>query len=79
VKKRNITILEDIMIQDLLTDANRIAGAVGLDMNGGEIIIIRARAIILATGGWQRAWSFTDAPYELTGDGQAMAYRAGRK
>lgn len=77
VKKRTINILEDTMVLDLLMDGNRVVGAFGLDMNTGEFIVIKARAVILATGGWQRAWSFTSAPYELTGDGQAMAYRAG--
>ena len=77
VKKRTIRVLEDTMVLDLLTDGNRVVGAFGLDMNTGEFVAFKARAVILATGGWQRAWSFTSAPYELTGDGQAMAYRAG--
>jgi len=77
VKKSDIKILEDIMVLDLLMDGNRVAGAVGLNMNTGELIVIKARAVILATGGWQRAWSFSSAPHELTGDGQGMAYRAG--
>jgi succinate dehydrogenase/fumarate reductase flavoprotein subunit len=77
IMKRKITIIQDIMILDLMLDGTSISGAVGLDMNTGEIIVIHAKAVILATGGFQRAWSFTAAPYELTGDGQAIAFRAG--
>jgi succinate dehydrogenase/fumarate reductase flavoprotein subunit len=77
VKKRKIQTLEDVMILELLKDGDRVVGAVGLNMNTGELLVIKARAVILATGGWQRAWSLTSAVYELTGDGQAMAYRAG--
>lgn len=77
VKSRNIKLLEDVMILDLLKEGDRVVGGVGLNMNTGELIVIKARAIILATGGWQRVWSLTSAPHELSGDGQAMAYRAG--
>lgn len=77
VRKRKIRVLEDVMVLDLLIESGRVAGAVALDLNKGEIIVIQAKAVILATGGWQRAWSFSIAPHELTGDGPAMAYRAG--
>ena len=77
VHKRNITILEDVMAVDLLMDGDRTAGAVCLNMNTGQLIVIKARAVILATGGWQRGWSHASAPHELTGDGHGMAYRAG--
>jgi succinate dehydrogenase/fumarate reductase flavoprotein subunit len=70
-------ILEDTMVIDFLTQQGRIAGAVALDLRYGELILIKAKAIVLATGGWQSAWLLNSATPDLTGDGSAMAYRAG--
>lgn len=77
VKELNIPILEDIMLLDLLTSEGRIAGAIALNIKTGETILIKCKALILATGGWHMAYPFTTGPYDLTGDGIAMAYRAG--
>lgn len=73
----DVPLVEDVMVTDLLTRGGRCVGAAAIDMNTGEFLLFKAKAVILATGGWQRAYSFSSAPYELTGDGQAMAYRAG--
>jgi succinate dehydrogenase/fumarate reductase flavoprotein subunit len=77
VKELNIPILEDTMVIDLLTSDGKIAGAVALDIKTGETILIKCKAVILATGGWHTAYPFTTGPCDLTGDGVAMAYRAG--
>jgi len=50
---------------------------VALDRTTGELVAIEAGATVLATGGWHQAYSFNAGPDEATGDGQAMAYRAG--
>jgi succinate dehydrogenase/fumarate reductase flavoprotein subunit len=76
-KQVGVNLLEDTMITDLLVNDGQIAGAIGINMLTGEIIVVKARAVILATGGWQMAYSLTDATYELTGDGHAAAYRIG--
>ncbi|MFX0073329.1 MAG: FAD-binding protein, partial [Candidatus Hermodarchaeota archaeon] len=77
VKELKIPILEDTMVIDLLIGDSKIAGAIAIDIKSGETILIRCKAIILATGGWHRAYSFNTGPEDLTGDGVAMAYRAG--
>lgn len=77
VVKRNIKVIEDTMITDLLTNKGKCVGAVGIDLRTGEFVVFRAKAVILATGGGMRAWPLTTAPDELTGDGYAAAYRAG--
>jgi len=77
LKDLGAELVEDTMITDLLTAGGRIAGAVGISIRTGEFLIFKAKAVILATGGWQRIYRYTDSPEELTGDGQAMAYRAG--
>ena len=53
------------------------AGVVGLDLKSGEICFVGAGAVVLATGGCQRLWEINDCPADATGDGLAMAYRAG--
>lgn len=77
IKELKIPVLEDTMVIDLLVNQKRISGAIALDLSKGEIILIRCKAMILATGGWHVAYPFNTGPYDLTGDGIAMAYRAG--
>lgn len=62
---------------DLVSAGDRIAGAVALDLESGEYLLYLAKATILATGGGGRLYDFTTMPEEATGDGYAMAYRAG--
>ncbi|MFC1869233.1 FAD-binding protein [Thermodesulfobacteriota bacterium] len=73
-----VTLFEDVMICDLLTNNGRIVGALGIDIYRGELIAFRARSVILCTGGYQ-PFSFTCANSDITGDGIAMAYRAGAR
>jgi succinate dehydrogenase/fumarate reductase flavoprotein subunit len=77
VKKRGITIKNDLYVTDLLTQGKSAVGVVGLDINSGMLQTTRAKAVVIATGGWQRAYSFTSAPGGLTGALHAAAYRAG--
>jgi succinate dehydrogenase/fumarate reductase flavoprotein subunit len=77
VREMGIPILEDTMVADLLTAGGRVIGAVAVDLRRGEIVLIRAKAVVLCTGGWQQAYHFNSAAADLTGDGQAMAFRAG--
>lgn len=77
VKKRNITLLEDIFVTDLMTQGMTVVGAFGVDIERGVFKEIKAKAVVIATGGWQRAYSFTSAPGGLSGGLHAAAYRAG--
>ena len=63
---------------DLLADSNgEVTGAAVLDEPSGLTLTIRARAVLLATGGLGRVFSETTNPDVATGDGVAAAYRAG--
>ncbi len=72
-----ITLWEDAMALELLCRAGEVAGAVVLDLRTGEVVDVWAGATILATGGYPELWLRTDTTPELTGDGQALALRAG--
>jgi L-aspartate oxidase len=64
-------------ITDLLLDQGRVTGAVALDAATGALTPVHARAVLLATGGLGRVFRETTNPDVATGDGVAMAYRAG--
>ena len=64
-------------VLSLLLDSGRIAGAFGYDREKGHFIHWPAKAVVLATGGVGRAFRITSNSWEYTGDGHALAYRAG--
>src|ERR1700726_2808779 len=64
-------------VLSLLLDAGRIAGACGYDREKGHFMVWPAKAVVLATGGIGRAFKITSNSWEYTGDGDALAYRAG--
>jgi len=64
-------------ILTLLKQDGRVVGAFGYDRERGRFLIFRAKAIVLATGGIGRAYKITSNSWEYTGDGHALAYRAG--
>src|SRR4030042_4173260 len=72
----NIKILENFYTIDLLTDDNKGVGIIGHEQKRGSQIIWAA-STILATGGAGRLYRETTNPEAATGDGIAMAYRAG--
>jgi len=80
----NINILEDHFAIDLITTEklgiegeNSIVGLYALDELNGEILTFRSNTVVLCTGGCGRVYLYTTNPNIATGDGLAMAYRAG--
>ncbi len=72
----SVTFLEDVMVTDILTVRNRAAGVLGVELKSGRLILAKARAVIVASGGFQ-PFSFKCTSSDTTGDGLAMALRAG--
>jgi succinate dehydrogenase/fumarate reductase flavoprotein subunit len=83
--KRGVEVMDRVMVFDLLTEPEGVVGALGIDTRDDRLIQFNAKSVILSTGTLTRifpgatpavmgnnSWSFT-----MTGDGRAMAYRAG--
>ena len=79
IKKYNVKFLDNTMITNLLTNNKQVVGAVGIKLTSGDFIVIKAKAVILATGGAMGLYPITTAPQELVGDGMYMAFEAGAK
>ncbi|HET9326596.1 MAG TPA: fumarate reductase/succinate dehydrogenase flavoprotein subunit [Candidatus Eisenbacteria bacterium] len=67
----------EVTLTRLLKDGDRIAGAVAYRRDDGGIVVFRAKAVVLCTGGVGKAWRITSNSWEYTADGQALAYDAG--
>ena len=72
-----ITVYENHFVIDLLTADNQCHGAVVQDAGYGRLMSVRADATVLATGGAGQVFRETTNPAVSTGDGFALAYRAG--
>ncbi len=77
--QKNIEVENNIFVVDLLTSEQRSYGVLAYDKIQEEYLIYRSKAVILATGGVGQLYSTTSNPKVATGDGIALAYRAGAK
>ncbi|MHA2118956.1 MAG: L-aspartate oxidase, partial [Candidatus Thorarchaeota archaeon] len=75
--EKKIKIFENHMAVNLYVRNNRVHGAYILDEKTSEIERFVAKTVILATGGSGRVFLYTSNPDVATGDGVAMAFRAG--
>ncbi|MGI6551703.1 MAG: FAD-binding protein [Firmicutes bacterium] len=84
LQKTDCIVLNRTMALELIVEDGRVAGAVGMNVRTGELIVCHAKAVILTSGGCARfglpgngyLYGVYDCPAN-TGDGYTMAYRAG--
>jgi len=82
-ERGNVHLYEDHNAVDLITtrklglEDNRCIGAYVLDRCSGQVVTLVARCVVLATGGASKVYLYTSNPDVATGDGIAMAWRAG--
>jgi len=89
VRKRGVNVLERTMVVDLLTNNGTVVGATAINNRTGEFIVIKAKAVVIATAAcsrvynpetpvpWKYKMRYHWCPASVSGDGWAMAYRAG--
>ncbi len=74
-----IDVLPELTITSLVRDGDRVVGAVGYLRGDGSFHAIRAGAVVIASGGLGKIYKTTSNSWECTGDGLALAARAGAK
>jgi succinate dehydrogenase / fumarate reductase flavoprotein subunit len=74
---KGIDVYMECTISRLLKDDDKISGAVGYWRQSGDLVLFRAPAVVLATGGVGKAFKITSNSWEYTGDGHSLAYWAG--
>jgi len=75
--KHRVRVYSEWHVLSLIIKDNICRGVVAYDMARGKIELIRSKAVLLATGGYGRAFRITSNAHANTGDGLALAYRAG--
>jgi succinate dehydrogenase / fumarate reductase flavoprotein subunit len=75
--KRDITVYEEYFGWQLVVDDDRCQGVIAWDLLHGGLKAVGAKSVVLATGGVGRIYRVTTNAYACTGDGAAMALRAG--
>jgi succinate dehydrogenase / fumarate reductase flavoprotein subunit len=77
LKYRNFSRYDELFITDILASGDGFAGLVGIDATSGETVTLRGKALLIASGGAGTLYGFTTYSQSVTGDGLAMAWRAG--
>jgi succinate dehydrogenase / fumarate reductase flavoprotein subunit len=81
--KAGVKFYDEYHVVDLLFEGGsadqggRCSGVVGYKIADGSLHVLRAKAVLLATGGYGRAWRVTSNAHSLAGDGMALAWRHG--
>ncbi|MHB8277080.1 MAG: FAD-binding protein [Candidatus Humimicrobiaceae bacterium] len=78
ISKRDIEVIDNLYIFDLLVRDNTCSGVVGIN-HEGEMVIIGAKVVVMASGGAEYLWKYNIVTSDITGDGYAMAARAGAR
>jgi len=77
IAQENITFYDEWFVTYLIVEDNTAKGLTAIELKTGEMHALRAKAIIMATGGHERIYEFTTFSNTATGDGMTIAYRAG--
>ncbi|HET9059200.1 MAG TPA: fumarate reductase/succinate dehydrogenase flavoprotein subunit, partial [Acidimicrobiales bacterium] len=72
-----IDVFMELTVTDLFKDNGRISGLLAYWRESGRFVVFEAPAVVLATGGIGKSWKVTSNSWECTGDGHALALRAG--
>jgi fumarate reductase (CoM/CoB) subunit A len=77
VRRRDITVMDEIFVSRLLMNNGTVVGAAALKMKNGDFVVFRSKSAVLATGGTGRIYSITTNAAQDTGDGYALGFNSG--
>jgi len=75
--RNRVDFFDEFQVVDICIEGGACHGVVAYEIATGELHTFRAKAVIVATGGFGRMFRVTSNAYSFTGDGQAMVYRKG--
>ncbi len=75
--KHSVSFYDEFQILDVILDGKKCCGAVALEISTGEVHILKAKAVLFATGGFGRMFKVTSNAHANTGDGPAILARHG--
>jgi succinate dehydrogenase / fumarate reductase flavoprotein subunit len=75
--KNDVFFYDEFQVVDVILDGNRCGGVVAVELATGDIHVLRAKAVLFATGGFGRMFKITSNAYANTGDGPAVLARRG--
>ena len=73
----NLTRYEEVFATAIVVEDKRFRGLTMINLSDGRFLMVRAKALLIASGGAGTLYGFTTYSQTVTGDGHAMAYRAG--
>jgi len=77
IEERGVKIFRGTAATDIIVHGGKVIGACGIDMKNGRFLGFHSKAVVLTTGGCGNLYPLTTYPWDICGDGYAMAYRAG--
>lgn len=77
LRYHNYTRYDEVFVTSILVENGEFQGVTVYGLNTGEFVLLRGKALLIASGGIGNLYGFTTYSQTVTGDGQAYAYRAG--
>ncbi|MCX8037729.1 MAG: succinate dehydrogenase/fumarate reductase flavoprotein subunit [Candidatus Sumerlaeia bacterium] len=77
VRHANFTRYDEVFVTSILVVDGQFCGLTAIELPTGRFLALRGKALLIATGGLGALYGFTTYSQTVTGDGQALAYRAG--
>ncbi len=77
LRHTNFTRHEEVFVTSIIIEDGQFKGVTAIDLPSGKFVILRAKALLIASGGLGNLYGFTTYSQTVTGDGQALAYKAG--
>lgn len=74
---RNFSRYDEFFATSIIEENGQFSAITGINMASGKFVVLRAKALLIATGGLGTLYGFTTYSQTVSGDGQAIAYRAG--